>query len=77
MNPKDTIKLTTEMHKYRIANQRVEIMEKINTALPKRKAKIYDAKLVPLYAERNRLKFNVNQLLSKASKNGNNPNTNK
>lgn len=68
MNPKDAIKISSAVQKFRIIDQKVRVLEKVNTSLPKHKARHFDKLLKPLYAERNRLKYNANSLIQKAQK---------
>lgn len=75
MNPKQTMEIAKAVHTFRLADQKVRIFEKINTSLPKKKARKFDDILKPLYAERTVARFNANQLINKANR-GNHLNTN-
>ena len=76
MKPKKVVELAAALLKYRQADQKVKVFEKINTALPKKKQKKFDEILKPLYAERTMRRYNFNQLMQRANKRDNNPNTN-
>lgn len=71
MKPKDTVKIASAVHRFRLADQKVKVFEKINTSLPKKKARKYDEILKPLYAERTVARFNANQLINKAVRDNN------